>query len=220
MSTRRWAILRPRGIRERVDAYAVGPGITVGAGSPLIPTLRGGVVLPEAVVSAMAARQNAAADMAARWLSVSGGGRDELVNTLGQALLAEEAARYEFYQTADQLSLADRLALLHDKQAWLVVKYRVRRTRLRRLAGAGVGSAGCRYRCGPVEHLHRADQRLWSAVGHPRRHRGGAGPGRVIAAGRFVDVSVFSRMRMPNRSSVRSLPRRPGSCGRGKGMPV
>jgi hypothetical protein len=114
-----------RGIRERVDAYAVGPGITVGAGSLIIPTLRGGVVLPEAVVSAMAARQNAAADMAARWLSVSGGGRDALANTLGQALLAEDAARDEFYQTADQLGLADRLALLHDKLAWLAVKYRV-----------------------------------------------------------------------------------------------
>jgi hypothetical protein len=114
-----------RGIRERVDKYAAGPGITVGAGLPLIPTLRGGVVLPEAVVAAMAARQNAAADMAARWLSLSGGDRDALVSTLGQALLAEDAARGEFYQTADQLSLADRLALLHDKLAWLVVKYRV-----------------------------------------------------------------------------------------------
>ena len=114
-----------RGIRERVDAYAAGPGIAVGAGSPLIPTLRGGVVLPEAVVTAMAARQNAAADLAARWLSAPGSGRDALVDTLGQALLAEEVARGEFYQAADQLSLADRLALLHDKLAWLMVKYRV-----------------------------------------------------------------------------------------------
>jgi hypothetical protein len=114
-----------RNIRERIDAYAAGPGIAVGAGSQIIPTLRGGVVLPEAVVSAMAARQNAAADMAARWLSAPEGGRDALAKTLGQALLAEDAARSEFYQTADKLSLADRLALLHDKLAWLGIKYRV-----------------------------------------------------------------------------------------------
>jgi hypothetical protein len=114
-----------RGIREHLDANAVGPGIAVNAGSQLLPTLRGGVVLPEAVVSAMAARQNAAADMAARWLSVSGSGRDELANRLGQALLAEDVVRTEFYQTADQLSLADRLALMHDKLAWLALKYRV-----------------------------------------------------------------------------------------------
>ena len=113
-----------RGIRERVDAYAAGPGITVNATPPLLPTLRGGVVLPETVVVALAARQGAAADMAARWLSVSGSGRDALAQTLGQALLDEDAAREEFYLSADQLSLTDRLALLHDRLAWLSVKYR------------------------------------------------------------------------------------------------
>ena len=114
-----------RGIREHIDANAAGPGIAVNTRSQLLPTLRGGVVLPEQVVSAIAARQNAAADMAARWLSTVGGGRDTLVQTLGQALAAEDVVRTEFYQTADQLSLADRLALLHDKLAWFVVKYRV-----------------------------------------------------------------------------------------------
>ena len=112
-------------IRERVDAYATGPGITVNAGKQVLPSLRGGVVLPEAVVTAMTARQNAAADMAARWLSASGSGRDKLAETLSEALLAEDVARSEFYQTADNLSLVDRLALLHDKLAWLAVKYRV-----------------------------------------------------------------------------------------------
>ncbi len=114
-----------RGIRERVDAYAAGPGIAVNAGTQVLPSLRGGVVLPDTVVSAMAARQNAAADMAARWLAASGSGRDTLAKTLSQALLAEDVARGEFYQTADTLSLADRLALLHDKLVWLAVKYRV-----------------------------------------------------------------------------------------------
>ena len=114
-----------RGIRERLSAYAAGPGIAVNAGAQALPTLRGGVVLPETVVSALASRQIAAADVAARWLSVSGSGRDTLAKALGQALLAEDAARDAFYQTADKLSLADRLALLHDKLAWLAVKYRV-----------------------------------------------------------------------------------------------
>jgi hypothetical protein len=114
-----------RSIREQIDAYAVGPGITLSAAAQYLPTLRGGVVLPEAVTSAMAARQGAAADLAARWLSVSGSGRDTLAKTLGQALLAEDVARDEFYLGADKMDLADRLALLHDKLAWLAVKYRV-----------------------------------------------------------------------------------------------
>ena len=37
-----------RGIREHIDANAAGPGIAVNTGSQLLPTLRGGVVLPEA----------------------------------------------------------------------------------------------------------------------------------------------------------------------------
>ncbi len=114
-----------KGIRAKLDSYAAGPGVTVSAAAQLLPTLRGGVVLPETVVAAMAARQNAAADLAARWLSVSGSGRDTLAKALGQALLTEDAARDEFYRTAENLSLADRLALLHDKLAWLAVKYRV-----------------------------------------------------------------------------------------------
>lgn len=114
-----------RSIREHLEVYAAGPGVAVNAGSQVLPTLRGGVVLPEAVVAAMAARQNAAADLAAHWLSTSGSGRDTLAQALGQTLLDEDAARSEFYQTADQLSLADRLALLHDKLAWLALKYRV-----------------------------------------------------------------------------------------------
>lgn len=114
-----------RAIRENLDAYAAGPGVTVNAAAQLLPTLRGGIVLPEAVVAAMVARQNAAADLAARWLSVSGGGRDTLAAALGQALLAEDVARDEFYRTAENLSLADRLALMHDRLAWLAVKHRV-----------------------------------------------------------------------------------------------
>ena len=85
-----------RGIREHLDAYAAGPGIAVNDGPQLLPTLRGGVVLPKAVVAAMAARQNAAADMAARWLSLLGDGRDELANTLGQTLLAKDIVRANF----------------------------------------------------------------------------------------------------------------------------
>jgi hypothetical protein len=111
-------------IRERLDAYAAGPGVTMTAGAQLLPKLRGGVVLPQSVASAMAARQQAAADLAARWLSASSASREALVQALGKALTDENAARDEFYAGADKLALPDRLALLHDKLAWLAVKYR------------------------------------------------------------------------------------------------
>ena len=114
-----------QGIRAQIDAHAGGPGIALSAATQYLPTLRGDVVLPETVADALAARQAAAADLAARWLSVSGSGRDTLAEGLGQALLAEDVAREEFYLGADELDLADRLALLHDKLAWLAIKYRV-----------------------------------------------------------------------------------------------
>jgi hypothetical protein len=113
-----------RTLREQIDAYAAGPGVTVPAGAPLLPTLRGGVVLPQSVASAMAARQQAAADLAARWLSSSSTSRETLTQALGRSLIDEDAAREEFYAGADTLPLSDRLALLHDKLAWLAVKYR------------------------------------------------------------------------------------------------
>ncbi len=113
-----------RTIRERIEAYAAGPGVTVPSGESLLSTLRGGVVLPQSVASAMAARQQAAADLAARWLSSSSGSRETLTQALGKALTDEDAAREEFYAGADTLPLSDRLVLLHDKLAWLAVKYR------------------------------------------------------------------------------------------------
>lgn len=113
-----------RAIRERMEAYAAGPGVTIPGGTQLLPTLRGGVVLPEAVTAAIAARQRAAADLAARWLSASSASRHTLAQALGKALLDEDAVRAEFYAGADNLALPGRLALLHDKLAWLAVKYR------------------------------------------------------------------------------------------------
>ena len=54
-----------------------------------------------------------------------GAAATRLAAALGQALLAEDVARDEFYRTAENLSLADRLALMHDRLAWLAVKHRV-----------------------------------------------------------------------------------------------
>ena len=48
-------------IRERLDTYAAGPGITVSAGGQLLPILRGGVALPQPVEAVPTARQQAAA---------------------------------------------------------------------------------------------------------------------------------------------------------------
>ncbi len=114
-------------IRDRLAVYAAGPGIGLEPVPPLLPALRGSVVLPEAVATALLARQKAAAEMAARWLSAGAVGQPALAAALGDALLAEDAARLVFYATADTLPLADRLALLHDQVVWLTIKYRVAR---------------------------------------------------------------------------------------------
>ena len=84
-------------------------------------------MLPQPVAAALTARQQAAAILAARWLSAPSATRETLTQALGQALKDEEVARDAFYAGSDQLALPDRLALLHDKLAWLGVKYRAAR---------------------------------------------------------------------------------------------
>ena len=111
-------------LRSNLDTYSVGPGVSLAAAQQLLPTLRGGVVLPSTVTAALAGRQAAAAGLAARWLSAGSGDRQTLVDALTQALLAEDAARAEFYAGASTLALPERLALLHDQVAWLTIKQR------------------------------------------------------------------------------------------------
>jgi hypothetical protein len=111
-------------VRKDLDSASAGPGVKIEPSPALLPGLRGAVTLSPAVVAAIAARQQAAAQMASRWLSASPNTRKALTEALGQALLAEDAARAEFYQSATGLSDTDRLALLHDRIAWLTVKYR------------------------------------------------------------------------------------------------
>jgi hypothetical protein len=112
-------------VRRELDVASAGPGITLAQRAPILPRLRGEVVLPSDIVSALVARQGAAATMAARWLSANSDVRAELSGQLGEALLKEDGARSAFYAAAGDLSLANRLALLHDKIAWLTIKYRV-----------------------------------------------------------------------------------------------
>lgn len=114
-------------IREKLTAYAAGPGISLEPSAPLLPALRGSVVLPEAVAQAIVARQQAAAELAARWLAADATGRAALAAALGEALVAEDAARVAFYVTSEGLPLADQLALWHDQVAWLTIKLRVAR---------------------------------------------------------------------------------------------
>jgi hypothetical protein len=114
-------------LRRGMASASVGPGVKLEPGSPILPALRGGVKLPQPVVTAMTARQQAAAQMAARWLGAAPSTRTALVDTLGMALLEEDAARAEFYASAAKLPDADRLTLLHDRVAWLTAKYRVAR---------------------------------------------------------------------------------------------
>ncbi len=112
-------------VRRDLDVASAGPGIALEPPQILLPSLRGTIVLPPSMVSAIAGRQQAAAQVAARWLSSNPSGRKALAEALGQALLAEDAARAEFYHSANELSANDRLALLHDQIAWLNIKYRV-----------------------------------------------------------------------------------------------
>ncbi len=115
-------------IRENIATYGAGPGLPVDRSQPVLPSLRGAVVLPEPVITALSARQQAAATMAARWLAADPAERKVLAGRLGDALAEEDAARKVFYDgTATGLSLADSLALLHDRINWLTIKLRVAR---------------------------------------------------------------------------------------------
>ena len=117
-----------QGIASTVEEYAAGPGVVVEPSPQLLPTLRGTVALPLPVTAALAARQQAAAGLAARWLTAGPSSRDTLGPGVGlRPLCNEDATRASFYATADTLPLADQLALLHDRTAWLTVKYRVAR---------------------------------------------------------------------------------------------
>jgi hypothetical protein len=113
-------------LRAGLDAASAGPGVRLDPPPAYLPELRGQVVLPEAVAAAIIAREQAAAVMAGRWLAVPGE-QDALAAAVGQALLAEDAARNVFYAAAGDLTDEDQLALLHDRIAWLTVKYRAAR---------------------------------------------------------------------------------------------
>jgi hypothetical protein len=114
-------------LRRDLDVASAGPGAKVEPPAPLLPALRGGIKLPPSLAVAIGNRQQAAAQMAARWLSAAPSARAAMSQALGQALLAEDAARAEFYATAADVSADARLPLLHDRIAWLTIKYRVAR---------------------------------------------------------------------------------------------
>jgi len=114
-------------IRSEIDTASAGPGIKLEQESQILPSLRGSVTLPISVTTAIVARQQAAANMAARWLSVAPSARSALAEGLGQALRAEDVVRSEFYAGAEDLSLADKLALWYDQVALLTIKYRAAR---------------------------------------------------------------------------------------------
>jgi hypothetical protein len=103
------------------------PGLAVETSRASLEDLRGSVILPSSVAEAVVVRQQAAAQLAANWFQAGEASRAELARHLGDALTEEDRVRSEFYETASGLSDADRLALLHDRVAWLTTKYRVAR---------------------------------------------------------------------------------------------
>lgn len=114
-------------VQKLLGEGSAGPGIITGPAGATLADLRGSVVLPDSVANAVVARQQAAAQVAAKWFQADERTRSELANNLGHALIEEDRVRSEFYSAATRLSPADRLALLHDQVAWLTVKYRVAR---------------------------------------------------------------------------------------------
>ncbi len=71
-------------LRKGMEVASAGPGVKVEPGQPVLPALRSGVKLPQPVVTAMTARQQAAAQMAARWLASSPNTRNALIGVFGQ----------------------------------------------------------------------------------------------------------------------------------------
>lgn len=116
-----------RKIRDNIAAYSAGPGLPTERPEPLLGTMRGAVTLPADVITALSARQQAAATLAARWLSADAAERKTLAGALGEALEQEDAARQVFYDTVGSRSQADSLALLHDRINWLTIKLRAAR---------------------------------------------------------------------------------------------
>ncbi len=156
-----------RTIRSNIAAYSAGPGLPTEREEPLLPALRGAVVLPADVAAAMSVRQQAAAGMAARWLAADPAEREALASALGAAMEQEDAARKAWYDSAGELSVADGLAQLHDRINWLAIKLRAARGASRRVARAGLGGpAGSDFdRAG--DRVHRPDQRVRQAARHP-----------------------------------------------------
>jgi hypothetical protein len=122
------AMYRQMGDKQAVAALGEqGPAVRLSGSPPLLPTLRGTVVLPASVTAAIVTRQVAAAQLASHWPLSAPSARTALAEELAQALVAEDRARSEFYAEAGQLPMDSRLALLHDQITWLTIKYRVAR---------------------------------------------------------------------------------------------
>jgi hypothetical protein len=128
------AMLRRMGEMEAAQALSdelasasLGPGVEVQVVEPMLLALRGSSSLPPEVAVAVAARQQAAAALAARWLAEPEPERAALATALGDALQAEDAARMAAYARLGDLAPADRLALLHDRAHWLTIKHRAAR---------------------------------------------------------------------------------------------
>ena len=130
--TRDCRVLRKAGNTDAANALnaqlataGAGAGVEIAAPSPVLTGLRGSIVLPPEVAATISQRQGAAAALAARWLAAEADERTALASALGDALLAEDAARMDAYARLGDLTDADRLALLYDQVAWQTVKYRV-----------------------------------------------------------------------------------------------
>ena len=116
-----------RTLSAQIDDFARNPYL-IGAGALITPTMMT-FLQPLAYDSPtqekIAARQAAALILADRIALTGGVDIDPERQALADALLAEDAARAQFYQNPGEISRGQQLWLLLDRRAWLVEKLRV-----------------------------------------------------------------------------------------------
>ena len=114
-------------LRARIDDFVRNPSLT-GAGVLITPTM---TTFPQPIAydsptqEKITARQAAARILADRIALTDGVDIDPERQALAEALLAEDAARAQFYQNPGEISRGQQLWLLLDRRAWLVEKLRV-----------------------------------------------------------------------------------------------
>ena len=118
-----------RALKLQVDDFAVNPFLSPN-GIVITPTLFSfahALPLPEPLLSAVTARQQAAKALADRYLLTNGIDVDPEREALHTALLNEDKARFEYVQQAanNAMAIEDRFGVLLAQRDWLTTRLRI-----------------------------------------------------------------------------------------------